>query len=357
MARLPCHHRAVSDRGDEGQVDRLRAHLEAAHRIAGLGSWEVDLASAATWWSPDADDILGPAPGDAGVERLLEVVHAGDRAQLAQLHADAVRHGRPYEIDLRIVLPDGLRHVHLEVVVERADDGTPACLVGTFQDVTDRMALARRQAVTESRRRELLHRLVRAGEAARSQLAADLHDGPVQVLTATSMRLEVLGLTSDPRPAWLDDALPVVREVSAQLREVLYELHPRLHDGTDQGVAADLAHLADTVLPGMPVAVRVHDREPAREHALAVHAVVQEALWDVREHDSADTLAIDVHGDADAIRVVVDGAGGEGPLLTRMGLLGVRHRCEAQGGTAGLDSGGRVLRCSLPVGGAGSTAA
>jgi signal transduction histidine kinase len=50
----------------------------------------------------------------------------------------------------------------------------------------------------------------------------------------------------------------------------------------------------------------------------------------------------------DDVVIVVDGGPGDEPLLTRAGLLGVRERCEAVGGTAELDGHGRVLRCTLP---------
>lgn len=341
-----------ADAGAHGneRLARLRAHLEAAQRIAGLGSWEVDLPSGDAHWFADLDAILGWPPGDGGHERLLAVVHPDDRDRVAQVHAAAVRDGTPYTVDHRIVRADGIRHVHQEAVVEH-DDGRPARLVGTVQDVTERMRLARRQADTESRRRELLHRLVQASDAARSQLAGDLHDGPVQVLTATSMRLEVLARTSDDPPPWIDEALPVVREVCAQLREILYELHPQVDDG---GVRDAIAHVGASVLPGTPVAVSIHGDEPRREEARAVHAVVQEALWDVREHDAAEEVSVEVRTDG-AVVVVVAGGRGDGPLLSRAGLLGVRERCEAVGGTAELDPSGRVLRCTLPDG-AGSGA-
>jgi len=334
--------------GDD-RLARLRARLEAAQRIAGLGSWEVDVPSGTAHWGPDLDPILGWAPGEGGHERLLAVVHPDDRARVAKVHADAVRTGTPYEVDHRILRDDGERHIHQVAVVEE-EGGRPVRLVGTVQDVTDRTRLARRQAVTESRRRELLHRLVQASDAARSHLAGDLHDGPVQILTATAMRLEVIARTGDAPPPWVEAALPPVREVCAQLREILYELHPH---GDDGGVRDAIGHVGSTVLPGTPLAVTVQGEEPGREASRAVHAVVQEAMWDVREHDSAEELSIEVRT-GDVTHVVVGGGRGDGPLLTRVGLLGVRERCEAIGGTAELDASGRVLRCALPTAVAGA---
>ena len=168
--------------------------------------------------------------------------------------------------------------------------------------------------------------------------------GPVQVLTATSMRLEVIARGDDP-PAWVAEALPVVRDVGAQLREVLYELHPHVDHG---GVHDAIAHVGATVLPGTPMAVTVQGDEPERDAARAVHGIVQEALWDVREHDAAEEVSIEVRTQ-DGTTVVIGGGRGEHPLLSRVGLLGVQERCEAVGGTAALDDSGRVLHCRLPA--------
>ncbi|MFP5322716.1 MAG: histidine kinase [Acidimicrobiia bacterium] len=328
---------------DDARLDRLRTHLGTAQRIARIGTWEAELPSGSVWWSPELDPVLGwPSGEDGGFERLLAVVHPDDRVGVARTHAAAVRDATPYAIDHRIVRGDGIRHVHHEVVVER-DGDRPVRLLGTIQDVTEQMRVARRLVDTESRRRELLHRLVQASAVARNQLAADLHDGPVQVLTATAMRLEVLARTTEAPPAWLHDAVATVRDVCTQLREVLFELQPQMLDG---GLEDAVAHLASTVLPGTPVAVTVHGEGLGPAAGRAVHGVVQEALWDVREHTSADRLSVDVVV-RDVVSVVLDGGAGDRPLLTRSGLLGVRERCEAAGGAADLDEGGRVLRCSL----------
>lgn len=333
----------VPEVDDSARLQRLRAHLEAAQRIAGLGTWEVELPEGTMRWSTDLDAILGWDPAtDGGYERLLAVVHPDDRARVAQAHAAAVRDGTGYVVEHRIRRAGAVRHLRQEAVVEH-DGGRPVRLIGTVQDVTERTARTRRLVELESRRRELLHRLVRASEDARSQLAADLHDGPVQVITATAMRFEVLARADGPTPRWVEEGLPIVREVGTQLRDVLFDLHPQV---TGSGIRDAIEHLGSTVLPGTPVAVRLHGDEPPRDVARAVHGVVQEALWDVREHDTAEALTIDVVAQ-EPTSVVVDGGAGEAALLTRAGLLGVRERCEAAGGTAALDPDGRVLRCTV----------
>src|SRR3546814_5445164 len=87
-----------------------------------------------------------------------------------------------------------------EVGVE-VEDGQVVRLLGIIQDITDHMTLTRNLVETESRRRELLHRLLRTSEHQRAELAGDLHDGPIQMLTVAAMRLEHLGMVEDHPPA------------------------------------------------------------------------------------------------------------------------------------------------------------
>jgi PAS domain S-box-containing protein len=331
---------------DERLLARLRTHLENAHRIAGLGSWESDLDAGTMHWSSTARRIFAWPDGEqpAGSD-LLEAVHPDDRARVTTIHERAMRLGEPYAIEHRIVRPDGaIRHLHVEVVVERHDDGRPQRLIGTVQDLTDRVALTRRVLDTESRRRELLHRLVQVSDDARADLAAHLHDGPVQVLTATAMRLEHVARTDDSAPAWTRDAVDTVRDVLGQLRDVLFEIHPRSYAS---GVAATLVDLSATVLPGTEVEVEVTGDEPGPAASRAICGVVQEALWDLREHDRVQTLRLRVATD-DGVAVRMS-AGDDGPLLSRGGLLGVQERSEALGGRATIDEETGELRCWLPA--------
>jgi signal transduction histidine kinase len=335
---------ALGGEQDPARLERLRTRLEAVERIAGLGSWELDLPDGPARWSSGLHAILGwDGSPDGGFDRLLRSAHPMDRRRVAEVHAAAVQDGSSYSVEHRILRGGAVRRVHQDVTVE-LDGDRPVRLVGTVQDVTERASRARRLLEVESRRRELLHRLVRASDDARTHLAGDLHDGPVQVLTATAMRLEVLARTGAPPPEWLGEALPVVRDVATELRDVLFDLHPQV---TGSGIRDTIAHLAGTVLPGTGIAVTVTGEEPRPDTARALHGLVQEAFWGVREHDSADALRVDLTLGDDTV-VVVDGGDGERPLLTRAGLLGVSERCEAAGGTAGLGPGGRVLRCTLP---------
>lgn len=334
------------------RLDRLRVHLETVERIAGLGSWQADVRTDEVRWSAQVHQILGvPEMEEPSYEHFLDVVHPDDRQHVVQVYVQAIEGRAPYSLDHRIVRPDGsVRHLHQEAVCEVDEEGAVVGLLGTMQDITDQMELTRNLIDTESRRRELLHRLVRASEHERAELAGDLHDGPIQMLTVAAMRLEHLGMVETDAPAWLPEAVDAFRDTVVQLREVLVELHPRA--GAGAGLDATLTQLALTIVPDLDVTVDVRGVAGDAE-SRAVFGIVQEALWDIRERDGSPHLDISV--DVTPVEIELSFTGAQAPafrdtLLSRAGLLGVRERTEGMGGRCTVEQidADLVVCCRLP---------
>jgi PAS domain S-box-containing protein len=123
--------------------ERLRAEVE---RIARVGSWEWDLASNRITWSAELFRIFGldATTFDSTYEAYVSRLHPGDRDRVAANVRRAVEMGEPFIHTHRVVLQDGSEHVILgrgEVVFD--DGGKPVRLVGTAQDITERVALER----------------------------------------------------------------------------------------------------------------------------------------------------------------------------------------------------------------------
>ncbi len=135
--RLRAEHRQVEE--DLRQSER---NLADAQRIAHVGSWERDIATGVLRWSDESCRIVGIEPGTfAGtLEAFLVLVHPDDREKAAPPWA-SIMALLPRELDYRIIRPDGtVRSLHekSEVILDAA--GSPIRLVGTTQDVTERLA-------------------------------------------------------------------------------------------------------------------------------------------------------------------------------------------------------------------------
>lgn len=133
-------------RRSEEEVERSRARLAEAERVARLGSWEWDIPSKHLTCSEglfaiygiDPDDFDGRyQPGDA------DYVHPDDRERVEAEMRRAVETGAPVDFEYRIIRPDGhVRRLHSRAELVADAEGKPLRLTGTAQDVTELHAAA-----------------------------------------------------------------------------------------------------------------------------------------------------------------------------------------------------------------------
>ncbi len=127
-------------------IDGLRTserNLAEAQRLAHIGSWEWDVASATGVRSDELHRIYGAEPGSipGTPEAFLAFVHPDDRARVDAGRLAAVADDGARVLEYRVLRPDGsIRIVHDASAVIRDDGGTPIRVVGTVQDITERVA-------------------------------------------------------------------------------------------------------------------------------------------------------------------------------------------------------------------------
>jgi PAS domain S-box-containing protein len=196
-------------------------------------------------------------------------------------------------------------------------------------------------------------RLVKAGDEQRRRLERNLHDGAQQrlVSVALTLRLAQARLSSEQSAAaeLLDEASRELANGLAELREIARGLHPAVL--ADHGLARALETLASRI--GIPVDLDAPgERLPAHVEATAYY-IVSEALTNVVRHAEAGHAQVSVRRDDDLVRVEIsdDGRGGAEPSRGT-GILGLRDRAEAAGGTVSVISPpgrGTVVAATLPL--------
>jgi len=133
------------------ELSIIQARLTDAQRIAGLGNWEWNKLSNELWWSDEVYRLfqLDPRSFTATYEEFLERVHPEDRDAVDHAIQRALTEQKPYEIDHRIVRPDGSELVvHERAEITLGENGQPAGLTGTIHDIS-----ARKKAENDIRRR------------------------------------------------------------------------------------------------------------------------------------------------------------------------------------------------------------
>ncbi|MBF0239668.1 MAG: response regulator [SAR324 cluster bacterium] len=114
--------------------------LKAAERIAHMGHWELDIPNDILIWSDEVYrifEIQDPA-FQPSVAAFMNAVHPDDREILQQARQQAYA-GQPFDVDHRIVLPDGTERIVNEQAETTFDaQGKPVRMLGIVQDITHR---------------------------------------------------------------------------------------------------------------------------------------------------------------------------------------------------------------------------
>ena len=123
------------------QLADANIQLSEAQRLANLGSWSWDLAKNRINWSDQLYGIYGLARGEFGgtFADFLNLIHPDDRAHVQTSLTHALKTGRDFSHEERIIRGDGLvRHLHSVGEVVRDQDGAAVRMLGVCLDVTER---------------------------------------------------------------------------------------------------------------------------------------------------------------------------------------------------------------------------
>ena len=201
--------------------ERLRFALDAAS----MGTWDWDLATEDVRWSANIERLHGLAAGTfdgtfAGYEREI---HPDDRERVLTATRKAIEQGAPYEVEYRLVAPDGtIRWAEGKGRVEY-EDGRPVRMTGVCMMVTPRKeAELARLASAEEASRLKDEFLATLSHELRTPLNAIL--GWVQMLQADGLSpdrvhraFDIIGRNAKLQAQLIEDILDVSRIITGKL--------------------------------------------------------------------------------------------------------------------------------------------
>ncbi|MDP1954758.1 MAG: PAS-domain containing protein [Polaromonas sp.] len=125
--------------------EELRASnrfLDRAERIAGVGGWEVDLRQRSVKWTDQCKRIY-ELPADFQPDFATHNAHFDPeaRAIIEKTAEDAMRTGKPWDLELPMVTAKGRRVWTRSVGLAEFEGGQPVRLVGALQDITAKKAV------------------------------------------------------------------------------------------------------------------------------------------------------------------------------------------------------------------------
>jgi len=125
----------------EAALIRSEERLRLSQRYAQIGTWDWEIASGAIYWSEQIGPLFGygDAVPETTYENFLNAIHPDDRNKVIAAVNASVDHNSRYDIEHRVVWPDGTVRWLLERGgTIRSSDGKPLRMLGVVQDITER---------------------------------------------------------------------------------------------------------------------------------------------------------------------------------------------------------------------------
>lgn len=138
-------------------------HLRVAQSLAHLGSWDWEIESGEVRCSHELYRIFGRDPGvhHMTFEVFVSALVPGDHDRVVAAINDALGGKAPYDVEYRIVRPNGeARTIHCRGEVLRDDKGKPCRMSGSVLDITERK---RTEAMLRSSQEKLRQALQASG--------------------------------------------------------------------------------------------------------------------------------------------------------------------------------------------------
>jgi len=378
----------VNDITETKQTEEALRHSERmlvqAQRMAHVGSWELDLDNLDQVnknhlrWSDESFRIFGYEPGRIEVtnELFFSRVHPDDREAIRRAVAQSLAEGIPYEVEHRILLPDGTQRIVHEWAELLTDaEGKPIRMLGTIQDVTEQKRGEEALKVADRRKDEFLATLAHELRNPLAAIGNAIHILEIAAGSAETVAKarEIMARQLQYLVRLVDDLLDVSRIMRGKIE--LRNVHTRLDLIVARAVEMVQAfldaqrHELTVALPAEPLVV---DVDPVRLEQVLVNLLTNAAKY--TEQGGQIRLSVEREQDFAVLRVRDNGMGIATELLPNifqpfvqgihdggrtqgglgLGLAVVKKITEMHGGTveaksAGVGQGSEfIMRLPLP---------
>jgi signal transduction histidine kinase len=193
-----------------------------------------------------------------------------------------------------------------------------------------------------------LRRLNETLEQEIKRIAHAVHDEAGQLLFAARLAMDGIAHEVDSSTSGgLREIGAILDQVEKQLRRLSHELRPAVLD--DLGLLPALEFLTNRISKSANLPIEIHSTMKGRcapDVETAMYRVIQEALTNIAKHAQAKSVEIRLRRVANNLNCVIhdDGSGFDVPAVLSsgakkgLGLIGMRERLNAVGGTLTIDS-------------------
>jgi PAS domain S-box-containing protein len=245
---------ATEQKQQEVELQTARDRIELATESAGIGIWIFDVAHHGMEWDARMFQLYGRevVPGTQLYDLWTSSLHPEDKARVLQASRDVISGKKDFDVEFRIVWPNGaLRHLRGTARLQRDDHGRAVRMVGVNVDVTEQRERERRIAAEEMRLRAIYDIL---------PVGISITDPQGRIIDCNLASEPLLGISKDDHLArnhdgkeWVfnrEDGTPMPVEEFASVRALTQQI--QVHDEVMQIVTEQ--HSAWLSVSAMPVA-------------------------------------------------------------------------------------------------------
>jgi PAS domain S-box-containing protein len=290
----------------------------------------------------------------------LDAVHAEDRLAIEDLHASIANGIDNWDVEYRIVRPDGeVRWLHERAFPVAAPGRSAFRIAGIAEDVTVLKTSLEENRHYQLKLQELTRELDHARESEQHRIAATLHDDVGQNLAVVRIRLGQLGKDlPDEKKTFLNSTAELVQQTIDSTRNLMVELSPApLYE---LGFWPAVDRLANQVTAQSDIEVVCENLNPEvtvnLDAATVLFRILRELLHNCVKHSGTKQAIVRqfVEDDQLVIQVEDNGVGFEPPAnwsqASGLGLLMTHERVQSLGGEMEIDSAsGHGTRVSISV--------
>ena len=125
----------------DAALHQAHERLNLALKSSGVGTWSWGVADGTIGWDDFMYPLFGLLPDTAVLrnEDFLRLVHPNDRERVSNAGADSARRDVPFEVEFRVIWPDGSIHsLSARGKVFRDEENRPLRMTGVCWDVSER---------------------------------------------------------------------------------------------------------------------------------------------------------------------------------------------------------------------------
>ena len=125
-------------------IERLtesERRLSLSQQVGGIGTWEWNIKTNVVCWTKQVSKLIASSSDQlsSSYEHYIKSIHIDDRDAVIAAIEKSVESGAPYDVDHRVVLPNGNIHwLNQKGSVLRDDNGVATTMLGVAIDITER---------------------------------------------------------------------------------------------------------------------------------------------------------------------------------------------------------------------------